>query len=164
MTSHLIAQSLAAQAAQPQGGGGSWLLPLMLVAFVLLLWLPMRRQKKAMAQMKQKQATMGPGTEVMTSFGLYGTVVEIDRDANKAVLEVAPGTAVTVHLQALTTVVEEEAPAGDEVPAEGTAPETAGGLPAGTGPLEAPSAEDRRGSSAAGPDGETPREPGQRTD
>ncbi|MGQ1839936.1 preprotein translocase subunit YajC [Kocuria turfanensis] len=111
MSSLLLTQSLSAQAAQPTGGGTSWLLPFMLVALVLLVWLPMRRQKKAMAQVKEKQAAMAPGTEVMTNYGLYGTVRSIDRDANKVVLEIAPGTAVTVHLQTVTTVVEEAAPA-----------------------------------------------------
>lgn len=121
MSSLLIAQSLSAQAAQPTGGGTSFLLPLMLVALVLLVWLPMRRQKKALAQVKEKQSAMGPGTEVMTNYGLYGTVRSIDRDANKVLLEIAPGTAVTVHLQTVTTVVEDEVPAA---PAADTEPGT----------------------------------------
>ncbi|MFI7579004.1 preprotein translocase subunit YajC [Kocuria kalidii] len=118
MSSLLSAQSLAAQAPATTGGGTAWLLPLMLVAMVLLLWLPMRRQKKAMAQVKEKQAAMGPGTEVMTNYGLYGTVRSIDRDTNKVVLEIAPGTAVTVHLQTVTTVVEDETVPADEPGAE----------------------------------------------
>jgi len=147
----VLAQSLAAQAAQPTGGGTAWLLPLMLVAMVLLLWLPMRRQKKAMAQMKQKQSTMMPGTDVMTNFGLYGTVRAIDRDANKAVLEIAPGTVVTVHLQTVTTVVEEQAPAEQ---AAAPAPET-----------RTDAAEELPGSTAAEHrDDDAPRDPGQRND
>ncbi len=120
MSPLLLAQSLSAQAAQPTGGGTSFLLPLMLVALVLLVWLPMRRQKKALAQVKEKQSAMGPGTEVMTNYGLYGTVRSIDRDANKVLLEIAPGTAVTVHLQTVTTVVEDEVPAA---PAADTEPD-----------------------------------------
>ncbi|MUN62782.1 preprotein translocase subunit YajC [Kocuria sediminis] len=134
MSSLLLTQSLSAQAAQPTGGGTSWLLPLMLVALVLLVWLPMRRQKKAMAQVKEKQAAMAPGTEVMTNYGLYGTVRSIDRDANKVVLEIAPGTAVTVHLQTVTTVVEEAAPAaGTAAPAEPEVRDTDG---TGSGPVD----------------------------
>jgi preprotein translocase subunit YajC len=150
---HLLVQSLTAQAAQPSGGGTSWLLPLMLVAMVLLLWLPMRRQKKATAQMKEKQASMAPGTEVMTSFGLYGTVRAIDRDENKAVLEIAPGTSVTVHLQTVTTVV-------DEQPATAADAEPAGDLGARPAP-----GEDLPGSTSAEVrDEDTPRDPGQRSD
>lgn len=150
MSPLLLAQSLPAQAAQPTGGGTAWLLPLMLVAMVLLLWLPMRRQKKAVAQVKEKQAAMGPGTEVMTNYGLYGTVRSIDRDTNKVVLEIAPGTAVTVHLQTVTTVVEEEAaPAAETQAAPSVVEPDAPG--AGSTPVE-PLDDDAR------------REPGQRND
>jgi preprotein translocase subunit YajC len=148
VSSLLLAQSLSAQAAQPTGGGTSFLLPLMLVALVLLVWLPMRRQKKALAQVKEKQSAMGPGTEVMTNYGLYGTVRSIDRDANKVLLEIAPGTAVTVHLQTVTTVVEDEVPAA---PAADTEP----------GPLGT----DAPGSTPADPRDDDPRrEHGPRND
>ncbi|HBH55412.1 MAG TPA: preprotein translocase subunit YajC, partial [Kocuria sp.] len=90
---------------------------MMLVVMVLLLWLPMRRQKKAQAEMKAKQAGMEPGTRVMTSFGLFGTLRDMDRENNKAVLEIAPGQLVTVHSQTVTTVVD-ETPAGAEPVAE----------------------------------------------
>lgn len=150
MSALLLVPSLPAQAAQPTGGGTAWLLPLMLVAMVLLLWLPMRRQKKAMAQVKEKQAAMGPGTEVMTNYGLYGTVRSIDRDTNKVVLEIAPGTAVTVHLQTVTTVVEDEAAPAAETPAEASVIEP-----------DAPGA----GSTPVDPlDDDARREPGQRND
>ncbi|WP_336649446.1 preprotein translocase subunit YajC [Kocuria rosea] len=150
MSPLLLVQSLPAQAAQPTGGGTAWLLPLMLVAMVLLLWLPMRRQKKAVAQVKEKQAAMGPGTEVMTNYGLYGTVRSIDRDTNKVVLEIAPGTAVTVHLQTVTTVVEDEAaPAAETEAAPSVVEPDAPG--AGSTPVE-PLDDDAR------------REPGQRND
>ncbi len=145
-----VAQSLAAQAPQSTGGSTAWLLPLMLVAMVLLLWLPMRRQKKAMAQVKEKQAAMGPGTEVMTNYGLYGTVRSIDRETNKVVLEIAPGTAVTVHLQTVTTVVEDGA-----APVPGAEAEPSVIEP------DAPGA----GSTPAEPlDDDARRDPGQRND
>ena len=150
MSPLLLVQSLPAQAAQPTGGSTAWLLPLMLVAMVLLLWLPMRRQKKAVAQVKEKQAAMGPGTEVMTNYGLYGTVRSIDRDTNKVVLEITPGTAVTVHLQTVTTVVEDEAaPAAETEAAPSVVEPDAPG--AGSTPVE-PLDDDAR------------REPGQRND
>lgn len=115
------------------GGGTAWFLPVMLVVMVLLLWLPMRRQKKAQAEMKAKQAGMEPGTRVMTSFGLFGTLCDMDRENNKAVLEIAPGQLVTVHSQTVTTVVD-ETPAGAEPVAEHTdaagGASTAGSTPA----------------------------------
>jgi preprotein translocase subunit YajC len=105
------------------------------------------------AQVKEKQAAMGPGTEVMTNYGLYGTVRSIDRDTNKVVLEIAPGTAVTVHLQTVTTVVEDEA-----APAA-AAPETR--TEASVIEPDAPGA----GSTPVDPlDDDARRDPGQRND
>ena len=81
---------------------------------------------------------------------VYGTVRSIDRDTNKVVLEIAPGTAVTVHLQTVTTVVEDET-----VPA--AAPETE---PSVIEP-DAPGA----GSTQVDPvDDDVRRDPGQRND
>ncbi|MDO4919473.1 preprotein translocase subunit YajC [Kocuria sp.] len=99
--------TLLAETQEAATGGTGWFLPVMLVVMVLLLWLPMRRQKKAQAEMKAKQASMEPGTRVMTSFGLYGTLRDMDREQNKAVLEISPGQLVTVHSQTVTTVVDE---------------------------------------------------------
>ncbi|WP_085529547.1 preprotein translocase subunit YajC [Kocuria massiliensis] len=96
------------QAAE-QGGGGSnfLLLGLMLVVVVVFLVLPMRRQKKMRAQMAERQESMVPGTRVMTQFGVFGTIVSVDRPNNRAVIEVAPKTEITVHLGAVTTVLDD---------------------------------------------------------
>lgn len=97
------------QAADQGGGGGSnfLLLGLMLVVVIVFLVLPMRRQKKARQQMQERQNAMSPGTRVMTQFGVFGTIVSIDREANRAVIEVAPKTEITVHLGAVTTVLDD---------------------------------------------------------
>lgn len=154
--------TILAQTQDAAGGGAgtAWFLPVMLVVMVLLLWLPMRRQKKAQAQMKAKQATMEPGTRVMTSFGLYGTLRDMDRENNKAVLEISPGQLVTVHSQTVTTVV-------DELPAESAATAAPGVVEADSvqaGTPEAAGAAHRvdpidpvDGSTAAGEQGTTHR-------
>ncbi|MFM1953402.1 MAG: hypothetical protein RL187_611, partial [Actinomycetota bacterium] len=49
-----------------------------------------------------------PGADVMTSFGLYATVVELDDENNIATLDVGKGVTVRVHRQTLTKVVEDE--------------------------------------------------------
>ncbi|WP_129359498.1 MULTISPECIES: preprotein translocase subunit YajC [Micrococcaceae] len=97
------------QAAEQGGAGGSnfLLLGLMLVVVIVFLVLPMRRQKKARQQMQERQQAMTPGTRVMTQFGVFGTIVSIDREANRAVIEVAPKTEITVHLGAVTTVLDQ---------------------------------------------------------
>ena len=53
----------------------------------------------------------------MTQFGLFGTIASIDTDENKIVLEVSPGSFVTVHSQVVAKVVApEEAAAPVQVP------------------------------------------------
>ncbi len=42
----------------------------------------------------------------MTSFGLFGRIVDIDEAENKVVLELSPGNTATVHRQAVTKIVE----------------------------------------------------------
>jgi preprotein translocase subunit YajC len=42
----------------------------------------------------------------MTSFGLFGRIVDIDEAENKVTLELSPGNTATVHRQAVTKIVE----------------------------------------------------------
>ncbi|MHA7238876.1 preprotein translocase subunit YajC [Arthrobacter sp. TMS1-12-1] len=107
MLAHVVAQPTTGQT----GGFDifSLLLPL---ALAFLLFTMFRRQRKAQQQVKEMRTQMEPGTEVMTQFGLFGTVVSIDQENNKAVLELSPGTFATVHTQALSKVVQQEPAAG----------------------------------------------------
>lgn len=113
LTPVLSAQSDASLEAAGQTGGGSGqflFFGVMIALLVLMFWFTSRNRRKQQQKVKDQQAQMTPGTEVMTSYGLYGRVVSIDQGATKAVLEIAPGTQVTVHLQTLTTVVDGSAP------------------------------------------------------
>ncbi|MFD1212450.1 preprotein translocase subunit YajC [Arthrobacter sp. GCM10027362] len=91
------------------------------VIFGLLIFTMFRKQRKVQSQMREKAEQMKekllPGTQVMTQFGLYGTVVSVDRDENRVVMELSPGNTATVHLQAVTEVLEPAAgTAGTVVP------------------------------------------------
>ena len=50
-----------------------------------------------------------PGADVMTSFGLFATVLDMDDDTNVATLDVGNGVELKVHRQVLTKVVDPEA-------------------------------------------------------
>ncbi|THJ67571.1 preprotein translocase subunit YajC [Arthrobacter echini] len=76
-----------------------------------------RRQRKTQKQVRQMRTELEPGTEVMTQFGLFGTIVSIDQENNKAVLELSPGNHATVHTQALTRVVQQDAAVSDDAAA-----------------------------------------------
>jgi preprotein translocase subunit YajC len=70
------------------------LVPLLFIAIavVFLLVLPMRQRNRAMQRAQQLQAALVPGTEVMTTSGLYGTVGFVGDDTVD--LEVSPGITV----------------------------------------------------------------------
>ncbi|HEU5223678.1 MAG TPA: preprotein translocase subunit YajC [Candidatus Lumbricidophila sp.] len=83
-----------------------------IVMFALLgvmIFMMFRNGKKRKAEAAALQAKMVPGADVMTNFGLFGTVRAIDEAANKAELEIAPGVVVSIHRGAISRVVEDEA-------------------------------------------------------
>ncbi|MBG6181201.1 preprotein translocase subunit YajC [Arthrobacter sp. CAN_A1] len=104
--------SLIAQTAAQEPGFDifSLLLP---VALGVLIFMMFRRQRKTQKTIKEQRTQMVPGTEVMTNFGLFGTVISLDEEANKALLQLGPGATATVHMQTLTKVVQPE-PADDD--------------------------------------------------
>lgn len=90
---------------------------IMLAAFGLLIFMMMRGRKKAAKAQEEIRSNLAVGAEVMTQFGLFGTIASIDTDENKIVLEVSPGSFVTVHSQVVAKVVaSEDAGASVEVP------------------------------------------------
>ena len=74
-----------------QSGGGSPLLLLML-AMPVVLWLMMRSQKKKAAAQQAQQRSAGIGDDIMTTAGIFGTIVDEDEDEGTVIVEIAPGT------------------------------------------------------------------------
>jgi preprotein translocase subunit YajC len=70
----------------------SLLIPLLIV--VALFALSQRARRRAAAQQAEQQSALRPGVRVMTTSGLYGTVVAL-ADDESANLEIAPGVVVT---------------------------------------------------------------------
>ena len=91
----------------------STLLPIILIGavFYLLIMRPARtKQRKQMELM----SGLTPGSRVMTTAGIYGTVVAIDDD--DAELEIAPGVVIRVVKAAVGKVIETEPAPTDQVP------------------------------------------------
>jgi preprotein translocase subunit YajC len=88
----------------------------MLGVLGLLIFFMVRNSRKRRADVEMLQQKMVPGAEVMTNFGLFGTLVAIDEDENIATIEVSPGSTIRVHRQTLARVVEDDVPV--EEPAE----------------------------------------------
>jgi preprotein translocase subunit YajC len=80
----------------------------MIAVLGLLIYFMIRNSRKQRKTQEELSEKLRPGAQVMTSFGLFAEVVEIDEDKNIAVLKVAKGVNVQVHRQTLTKVVEEE--------------------------------------------------------
>ena len=97
------------------------LVPLLFIAIavVFLLVLPMRQRNRAMQRAQQLQASLVPGTEVMTTSGLFGTVVFVGDDTVD--LEISPGVTVRWAKAAIAEI--KTAPASE-----------AGGTPADSEP------------------------------
>jgi len=92
-------------AAEGQSGGGSFAptLLMMLLLFGAMYFLFIRPNKRRRQQIEEMQASVGPGDEVLTIAGLYGTVQEIDDD--QVLLEVAPGVTNRYARSAISKVV-----------------------------------------------------------
>ncbi|GGE88360.1 preprotein translocase subunit YajC [Mycetocola zhadangensis] len=80
----------------------------MLVILAVLIFFMFRNGQKRKKDQEALLSKVVPGAEVMTTFGLFGTILEMDEDTNKVLLESSPGTVVTVHRQAIAKVVEDE--------------------------------------------------------
>jgi preprotein translocase subunit YajC len=76
-------------AANSSGGGSYTLLLMMAVLFGAMYFLMIRPQQRRRREQQALQSSIGPGDEVMTIGGLYGTVVDVDDES--ITLEVAPG-------------------------------------------------------------------------
>ncbi len=93
----------------------------LLALLAVMIFFMFRNSKKRKAEMEAVREKMVPGVEVMTNFGLFGTLLSVDDDTNVAEVETSPGTIVRVHRQTLSRVVEETsttATDADELPAE----------------------------------------------
>jgi len=70
------------------------LIAVVLVAFVIFQFRSSRKKAKAAAE---RQKLIVPGVEIMTNYGLFGTITELDDENNFAFIEIAPGTVVKIH-------------------------------------------------------------------
>jgi preprotein translocase subunit YajC len=80
---------LLAQAQESQGN------PFTIVIFLLplgLLFFLMRSQKRKLQAQQSLQQQAEVGDEILTTSGIYGTIVESDEDEGTVVVEIAPGT------------------------------------------------------------------------
>lgn len=91
---------------------GNLLLPLLLVALVIPMFLGRRRQQRAMLDTQAFQESLAVGDRVMTTSGLYATLIALREDTVE--LEVAPGVITTWNRLVVKERVEEPTDEFDE--------------------------------------------------
>ena len=91
----------------------SAVLLIMFALLGLMMFFQIRTQKKRFNQQQQMRANLAPGNRVMTTGGLFGTVVDIDREEGTIDLEVSEGVVVTYHLSAISTIAGSEQAAAE---------------------------------------------------
>lgn len=79
------------------------LLPILLVAFLGIMFMASRRQKKEARAVTALQDALVAGDEVMTTSGLHGTITDLDEDTID--LEIAPGVVTTWNRLAIRSLV-----------------------------------------------------------
>jgi preprotein translocase subunit YajC len=80
--------------------GNAWVYLIPLVILIALMLYGQRARRKAAAEELVRAERIGVGTEVMTTSGLYGTVVAREEDGT-VMLSIAPGVEVKWALAAL---------------------------------------------------------------
>ncbi|WP_405493339.1 preprotein translocase subunit YajC [Nocardia sp. NBC_00511] len=98
------------------------LLPLLLVALLIPMFLGVRRQKREAAKVTDMQDSLKVGDRVVTTSGLYGTVVELDDSSVD--LEIAEDVITTWLRAAVREVRNEEATDTTDTTEDATSEET----------------------------------------
>ncbi|WP_374954471.1 preprotein translocase subunit YajC [Microbacterium sp. MYb62] len=81
---------------------------LLAVLLVFMIFNTRKRTKQMKADQEEKATKTVPGAKVLLQGGIYGTIVAYDPDDldTPALVEIAPGTIIDVHSQAILRVVE----------------------------------------------------------
>lgn len=99
------------------------LFPLLLVALLVPMFLGVRRQKREAAKVTEMQDTLKAGDQVITTSGLYGTVVDLDDTTVD--LEIAEEVVTTWLRAAIREVRVDTEPVTDDADADTIAVEPA---------------------------------------
>ncbi|MDQ0645518.1 preprotein translocase subunit YajC [Microbacterium murale] len=81
---------------------------LLAVLLVFMFINTRKRQKQMKAEQEEKATKTVPGVKVLMQGGIYGTIVAYDAEDldSPALVEIAPGTIIEVHSQAILRIVE----------------------------------------------------------
>jgi preprotein translocase subunit YajC len=103
-----------------EGSTSGSFLPLLFVVVIIagMYFLMIRPQQRRNRELQQMQATLGPGAEVMTGSGIYGTVTDVDEAEGTIDIEVSPGVIITFARAAVSRVISSAPEAEEDEDAE----------------------------------------------
>lgn len=78
----------------------------MMAVLAVLVFFMFRNGKKRQRDLAELQLKVVAGAHVLTNFGVYGTIISIDEEENKILLETSPGATLTIHRQAVSRVID----------------------------------------------------------
>lgn len=78
----------------------------MMAVLAVLVFFMFRNGRKRQRDLAELQSKVAVGANVLTNFGVYGTIADIDEEENKIVLVTSPGSTLTIHRQAVSRVIE----------------------------------------------------------
>jgi len=120
------------------------LLPIIILALLLAGMVAFTRRNRTRSAVadQQRRDSLAPGLQVMTTSGLYGTVVSVDREDDSVQLAIAPGVEVKWTIAALRNLSELPPRYREAIGDDATGGQPAGGVvgdagqaAGGSGPL-----------------------------
>jgi preprotein translocase subunit YajC len=75
---------------------------LIIVVFVVFMFRNSRKRQRDQLALTQG---LKPGAEIMTTFGVFGTIESVDEAENRIVLRTGPTSEITIHRQAVGRIV-----------------------------------------------------------
>ena len=87
---------------------------IMIVGIILLMGLMILPQWQARRRQKKQMESIEAGSEIMTIGGIIGKVTYIDRDENRARIEVAPGVEIEFLASAISRPIVPAEPPEEE--------------------------------------------------
>lgn len=79
---------------------------MMLAVLALMVVFMIRNSRKQKADREALASKVVKGAKVMTTSGIFGTIVSLDEAENEIVLETMPGTKLRLHRQSVVSIID----------------------------------------------------------
>lgn len=122
---------------------------LLIVALGAFIVFQIFQGRKRRRETDERQSKFLPGAEIMTNYGLYGTILTLDDETNVATIETTPGTVLKIHRQTILKIADyDDVPAAveaedDRLDSENEHDESAASVPVDSSDDRRPSSEPR---------------------